>query len=173
MLHSVILIFVVCSACLWGAEASDSTASNVRVLALLSTSKDSEGQHVIFCGVGFDITGQVLYLRRFDNRDKARSFIKFGKSFVNYVSVRLENDVKGNIEFNFEECTVGSSVDVMDKEGNVKDVFSLPKGVFADLSKSGYFANIRVSSVEKLPLKELVLDSEWASPEALKLLEIQ
>lgn len=152
------------------AEATENSLGNVRVLAVLSKVPDAQGEHVVFCGVGFDIAGQIIYLRRFDNRDRAGSFLKIGQRFVNYLGAKIVSDPKGSLSFEFEKCTAGSSLSVIGKDGKMKDIFDLPKGIFPDSEKRGYFANVRIISAARLPIIESSLDASWSSNDALQVL---
>jgi len=148
------------------------SAKKVRVLAVLATSGTGEIKHVAFSAVAFDILGQVVYLRRFQDDAPDKSFMRIGQQFVSYHQVKITNDPKGKIQFDIEKATVGCSVTVFGQDGTMKDYFSLPTGVFPDATGGNYFANIELESASLLPLKEGAIEKSWLDAGGLKAISL-
>lgn len=161
-----------CSA--WAEEGPVSSKASARVLAVLSTNgiKDAHSEY-IFSAVALDSFGQVIFYRRFDSSGGSRSFQKIGQESVPYTNVRITNNPTGEINFSFEKCTAGSSVIVIGRDGSLKDIFNLPKGVFAHNSTGSYFANIKIASVADLPFDENTIDPRWLTVEGVQGLSLE
>lgn len=110
------------------------------------------GDQYIFQCIGVDALGRVMLLRRVSSDIEVGEIKKYGFEFTSYLNAKIISREDGHLEFLFEESTAGSSLTVIGKDGKVKDIFSIPKGVFADSDGTGYFANIVIKNPEEMPV---------------------
>lgn len=151
----------------WCEDTNKIATEDIRVLAVFSRTSEKAGDHVLFSCVGLTITGQVIFQRHYDNRNTKDNFIAGGQNAVNYLNFRITSHSDETMDYAFETCTAGASVIAIGKDGKVKSIFDIPKGVFHKPGSEEYFANIRISSIKELPVNPGNLGEIWSNADRL------
>ena len=140
--------------------------SDSRVKVMAAYEKRSDGG-MSFYAVAIDLLGNIIYYRYFDIDTSKHSFMRIGQQYVAYTSIKIVSNPNDGIDFYFISCTAGSSLTVIGRDGNLKDIFSLPKGISIGKDGVSYFANIELENISKLSMNEKTVDPVWMNPNEL------